>query len=202
MKGILQIYQRNGFNIEMALMDGEFGHLRGELASMGVTLNETSQDEHVGDIKRYIWTVKERMQAIYNTLPFNKIPARSVVEMAKASMFWLNGMPPKDSFGNQLSPQTIITGQKLDYNRHCRFQFGEYVQTHEQHDNSMNPRAVGALALCPTGNAQGSFYFMSILTGRVLNRLHAMPLPMPDDEFTDWHDNNEQTLGYCLVIAT
>ena len=165
----------------MALMDGEFGHLHGELASMGVTLNKTSWDEHVGDIERYIQTVKERMRAIYNTLPFNKIPAWLVVEMAKASVFWLNGMPPKDSFGNQLSPRTIITGQKLDYNRHCRFQFGEYVQTHEQHDNSMNPRTVGELALRPTGNAQGSFYFMSILTGQVLNRLHATPLPMPDE---------------------
>ena len=181
MKGILQIYRRNGFNVEMALMDGEFGHLRGELASMGATLNETSRDEHMGDIERYIRTVKERIRAIYNTLPFNKILARLVVEMAKASVFWLNGMPLKDSFGNKLSPQTIITGQKLDYNRHCRFQFGDYVQTHEQYDNSMNPRTVGALALCPTGNVQGSFYFMSVSTGRVLNRLHATPLPMPDE---------------------
>ena len=164
-KAILQVYRWNGFNIEMAFMDGEFGHLQGELAGMGVTLNKTSRDEHMGDIERYIRTVKERMRAIYNTLPFNKIPARLVVEMAKASIFWLNGMPPKDSFGNRLSPQTIVTGQKLDYNRHCRYQLGEYVQTHEQHDNSMNPRTVGALALCPMGNAQGSFYFMTISTG-------------------------------------
>ena len=145
------------------------------------------------------------MRAIYNTLPFNKILAWLVVEMAKASVFWLNRMPPKDSFGNKLSPRTIITGQKLDYNRHCRFQFGEYVQTHEQHDNSMNPQTVGALALCPTGNAQGSFYFMSISTGWVLNRLHATPLPCQmkwSTEFTDWHDNNKQILGYCLVIGT
>ena len=55
------------------------------------------------------------------------------------------------------------------------------MQTHEQHDNSMNPRTVGAIALCPMGNAQGSFYFMSISMGRVLNCLHATPLPMPDD---------------------
>ena len=108
----------------MALMDCEFGHLHGKLAGMGVTLNETSRDEHMGDIERYIQTVKERMQAIYNTLPFNKIPAWLVVEMAKASVFWLNRMPPKDSFGNKLSPRTIIAGQKLDYNRHCRYQFG------------------------------------------------------------------------------
>ena len=178
---IRQVYRRNGFNITAALMDGEFGHLRGEMADLGIALNETSRDEHVGDIERYIRTVKERMRAMYNTLPFSKIPARLVIEMAKASVFWLNGVPPKDYFGSNLSPRTIVTGQKLDYKRHCRYQFGEYVQTHEQHDNSKDPQTVGALALRPTGNAQGSFYFMSISTGRVLNRLRATPLPMPDE---------------------
>ena len=103
-KAILKLYRGKGFTIEMALMDGEFGHLQGELAGMGVTLNETSRDEHVGDIERYIRTVKERMQAIYNTLPFNKIPARFVIQMAKACVFWLNGVPPNNSFGNGLSP--------------------------------------------------------------------------------------------------
>ena len=180
-KAIRQVYRWNGFNVVAALMDGEFGHLPGKLADMGIALNETSHNEHVGDVERYIRTVKERMRAIYNTLPLNKIPAQLVVEMVKASVFWLNGIPPKDYFGNNLSPRTIVTGQKLDYKRHCRYQFGEYVQTHEQHNNSMNPRMVGALALRPTGNAQGSFYFMSISTGRVANRLRAMPLPMLDE---------------------
>ena len=115
--------------------------------------------------------------------------------MAKASVFWLNGVPPNDSLGNGLSPQTIITGQKLDYNRHCRYQFGEYTQTHEQHDNSMNPRTVGALALRPTGNAQGSFYFLSISTGRVLNRLRATPLQMPDDVVDRIHHMARQQRG-------
>ena len=51
---------------------------------------------------------------------------------------------------------------------------------HEEHDNSMRSQMVGALALHPTGNAQGGFYFLSLSTGRVLNRLHATALPMPD----------------------
>ena len=93
-KGILQIYQQHGFRVEVALMDGEFGHLCGEMASMGVMLNETSWDKHVGDIERFIHTIKERMRAIYNTLPFHKVPARLVVEMAKACLFWLNSLPP------------------------------------------------------------------------------------------------------------
>ena len=143
MQVILQIYWRNGFLVAVALMDGEFVHLCGELASMGVTLNDTSLDEHVGVMERFIRTIKERMRAIYNMLPFQKVPARLTIEMARASVFWLNNLPLKNGLYSELSPRTIVTGQKLDFKRHCRFQFGEYVQTHEEHDNSMSPGTVG-----------------------------------------------------------
>jgi len=37
---------------------------------------------------------------------------------------------------------------------------------HEQHNNSLFPRTVGAIALCPTGNEQGSYYLLSLHTGK------------------------------------
>ena len=80
-----------------------------------------------------------------------------------------------------MSPRTIITGRHVDYNKHCKYEFGQYVQVHDQHDNTMLPRTTGALALRPTGNAHGNSYFFSLTTGRVLNRVHATPLPMPDN---------------------
>ena len=180
-KHICQVYRRAGFKVESSLMDGAFSYLKGALADMGIALNDTSRDEHVGDVERYIRTMKERIRATYNTLPFKKIPGRLVIEMAKSAVFWLNGFPIASGVSQEASPRTIITGQKLDYSRHCKYQFGEYCQTHEEHDNSMNPRTIGALALRPTGNAQGSYYFLSLSTGGVINRLHATALPMPDD---------------------
>ena len=42
----------------------------------------------------------------------------------------------------------------------------------------------GAIALRPTGNQQGGYYFMSLHTGRVINRLHATKLPMPAEVIT------------------
>ena len=178
---VATLYRKAGFKVTTALMDGEFVPPRRGLAEIGVTLNETSRDEHAGDIERYICTIKERMRSIYNTMPFHKVPARLVIEMAKTAVFWLNAFPVSRGASRDLSPRTILTGQKVDYKRHCRFQFGEYTQTHEEHNNSMNPRTVGALALRPVGNGQGSFYFPSVATGRVLNRLHATALPMPDE---------------------
>ena len=184
---VVTLHRKAGFTVTTALMDGEFVPLRRGLAEIGITLNETSRDEHVGDIERYIRTVKERMRAIYNTMPFHKVPARLVIEMAKTAVFWLNAFLVLGGASGNLSPCTILMGQKVDYKRHCRFQSGEYTQTHEEHNNSMNPRTVGALALRPVGNDQGIFYFLSISTGRVLNRLHATALPMPDDIIENIH---------------
>ena len=45
----------------------------------------------------------------------------------------------------------------------------------------MMPCTTGAIALQPTGNAQGNFFFLSLTTGCVLNQVQATPLPMPDD---------------------
>ena len=66
----------------------------------------------------------------------------------------------------------------------------------------MNPRTVGALALRPVGNDQGSFYFLSITTGRVLNRLHATALPMPEDIIDKLHRMAQQQKNILgLVFA-
>jgi hypothetical protein len=45
----------------------------------------------------------------------------------------------------------------------------------------MDTRAVGAIALRPTGNAQGGYLFFSLVTGRRLNRNSWTQLPMPKD---------------------
>ena len=127
-------------------MDGEFVPLRGGLAELGLRLNETSRDEHVGDIERYIRTVKEHMSAIYNSLPFQRFPPGWSSKWQRPPYFWLNAFPTAGA-SQQMSPRTIVTGQQVDYNRHCRFQFAEYAQTHEEHNNSMNPRTIGAIAL-------------------------------------------------------
>ena len=104
-----------------------------------------------------------------------------VMELAKALVYWLNSVPSSTGVSPTMSPRTIITCQLLDFHKHCRYEFGEYVQTHEEHDNSLISRTVGAIALRPTGYQQGGYFFMSLHTGRIINRLHATKLPMPSE---------------------
>ena len=180
-KQVNRLYRQRGFRPVYALMDGQFEPLRGDLADLGIQLNTVSNDEHVPEIERQIRTLKERTRAIYCTLPFRKIPHRLIIEMLYAANYWLNMFPRKGGISKTMSPRTLLTGLTMNYNRHCRLEFGEYVQTHEEHDNSLNPRTIGALALRPTGNVQGGYFFFSLTTGKVINRMRWTTIPMPKE---------------------
>ena len=101
--------------------------------------------------------------------------------MLYAANYWLNMFPRKGGISQTMSPHTLLTGLTMNYNRHCRLEFGEYVQTHEEHDNSLNPHTIGALALRPTGNIQGGYFFFSLTTGKLINRMRWTPIPMPKE---------------------
>lgn len=68
-----------------------------------------------------------------------------------------------------------------DYND-MKIEFGAYAQVLEDNDptNTMKARTTGAIALTPTGNAQGGYYFLSLVTGRKLSRQQWTKLPMPN----------------------
>ena len=194
-RAIHQIYLQRGFQIRNAFMDGQFEPLRGNLAELGILLNTASNDEHVPEIERQIRTVKERTRAIYCTLPFNKMPRRLIIEMVYAANYWINMFPRKGGISKTLSPRVLLTGQSWSYMMHCKLEFGDYVQTHEEHDNSMAARTIGAIALHPTGNAQGGYFFFSLTTGRVLNRGRWTSLPMPSEVIDRVHRMARQEHG-------
>jgi hypothetical protein len=147
------------------LMDGQFESLRVGLANLQITLDTVSNDEHMPEIKQRIRTVKERTRCIYDMLLFRQMPPRMIIQMVYASNFWLNSFPPADGVSTILSPRAIVVGMELNYEKHCLLEFGTYVQTHEKHNNSMATCTTGAIALRPTRNEQGGYYFFSLTTG-------------------------------------
>jgi hypothetical protein len=81
-----------------------------------------------------------------------------------------------------LSPLTIMTGRpNLDYND-MKIEFGAYAQVYEDGGptNTVRARTTRAIALTPTSNAQGGYYFLSLTTGRKLSRQQWDELPMPN----------------------
>jgi hypothetical protein len=160
-KHIKTLYDKQGFKITNMLMDGQFETLRGNLGDMQITLDTVSKEEHAPEVERYIRTVKERVRCIYNMLPFKPMPGEKVTEMVSHSVFWLNMSPPTDGVSKTISQRNLIIGSSIDYHKHCRLEFGEYAQVHEEQDNYMVTRTTGAIALHHTGNSQGGYYFLS-----------------------------------------
>jgi hypothetical protein len=167
--------------LEIVEVDGQFEPLRGALSELGVTLNRCSHEEHVPDAERRIRTLKERCRCICNTPSFKKLPGMLVVQMVSTCNFWLNGFPPKDGISRNINPREMITGVKIDYNKHIQAEFGEYVQVHEEHDHIMHTRTTGAIATKPTGNAQGGHWLYSLVISLMLDCCRWTPLPMPSD---------------------
>ncbi len=171
-----------GFRVVEFIMDGQFqsvkGYVEGELQCR---CELVARGIHAPEVERYIRTVKDRVRCVYNTLPYAAVPIRMLIEMVYYANFWLNCFPRRGGVSKTLGSRTLVTGKTISYDRHCRLELGAYCQVHEEHNNTMATRAVGALALRPTGNEQGSYYFLSLLTGRVLNRQHWTNLPISTD---------------------
>ena len=88
-----------------------------------------------------------RVQACYNILPFEKYPRQLLIEMVYTQIFWLNALPHPKGISQTMSPKEMITGFKVDFMNHCKLEFGDYVQIHEEHNNDMRACTIGALAL-------------------------------------------------------
>ena len=186
---IFKLYEHRSFHVSELRADGEFECLRYELPA-GTATNICGADEHVPEIERHIRTIKERCRCIFNTLPFVALPPRLVAEMVAASVFWLNCFPPSQGGSATLSPRQLVLGEHIDYQKHCTLEFGTYVQTHDEHDNSMKSRSTGAIALRPTGNRQGGYFFYSLRTGLRLHRRSGSwdVLPMPQSVVDRVHE--------------
>ena len=176
---VKRLYKRRWFKIQTVMMGGQFYFIKSKADNAGMSVNTTSIDEHEPAIERYIHTIKDRSILVWSTLPFKKVPVRMIIELVAASVFWFHVFPHHDGISTTMSPHEVITGMTLDYNHHCKHQYDDYVQTHDQHYNTMSLRTIGSIALRPTGNEQGGRYCMSLKTGRLLNRNNATPLPMP-----------------------
>ena len=106
--------------------------------------------------------------------------------MVYSSVFWRNMFALKGGVSKTQSPSEIVLNRKLNYNAHCKVEFGGYVQTHEEHNNDMASRTLGAIATRPSNDA-GSYYFISLQTGRRINRRSWTSLPMPETVVSQVH---------------
>jgi hypothetical protein len=154
LKKCVDIYTQWGFTIRMVSMNREFEYLCGGIR--GVTLDTTAAIEHVPGIKCQICVIKKRAREIRSTLPFDKIPNRTIVKLVNFVVLWFNVFPPSSGVSDTYSPRTIMTGTAIYY-KNISSCLSAYVETHEEHTqrNTMAERTRGAICLGPTANFKG-----------------------------------------------
>jgi hypothetical protein len=183
-KEMYQYYLQRGFHITTVHADGEFSPLKTLIEALlgGPMVNLASAKEHVPEIKRRIRVVKERCRATRNSLPFHTIPKLMTIHIVLDVVKLLIFFPTKGGVSDTLSPNTIISGETLDYTKHLSLQPGQYCQVHEEdkYRNSQIARTKGAIYLGPRGNIQGGFKFMALNIGKKTIRHSWDVIPMPD----------------------
>ena len=166
-------------------------------------LNVSGEDKHVKDAELKIRTIKEGARSMRSTISFFKrIPKILLIILIGAVVFWSNASPSRF---NNLSPSRIDFNRIIDYKKHCRFKFGDYVQATEKVTNTVNKfRTVGAIAGHPTGNAQGTRLFYSLRSGRPISRNGGTKLPVADhviDRIHDLADRESQPETFIITDA-
>jgi hypothetical protein len=94
-------------------------------------------------------------------------------------MYWLNFFPSTNDISTTMSPFNIVLGTPSPYFKHLKLRTGAYVQLYVGTKNTTKARTVGTIALRKLSKS-GSYYFMSLKTGRELHGYEWTELPIDD----------------------
>ena len=110
-----QMYQVCKFKIVQVHADGQFRELETELASNphNIKLSTCDKIAHVEKVERAIQFVKERVRGMKSMLPFRHYPKRLLLEIIYCIVTKINSIPRGKRSEHGMSPQTLITGNKL-----------------------------------------------------------------------------------------
>ena len=147
-------------------------------------VNITAAHEHVREMERGIWLVKERSRCIISDLcsaGFTHLHKMIVVDCVYFVVMRLNAIPADSGIG-EIFRHEIVPGRKIDIKKDCRAVFVAYFEASKDADitNTMAERTHRCLALGPSGNLQGSVICFDLITGKVIVRRTIKVLSMPE----------------------
>ena len=194
---IINTYHARGINITQINGDNEFACVG--TALLPSRMNVMAADEHVGDVERSIRHIKDGTRTQINGLPYTHYLKSMIVGCVMYVLKHVNHLPSRGGLSQDLSPATLITGDPTpSYQELTKLKFGDYVHTaYGKTTNDQTTRTVGAIALYPSGNTSGGWFFMSVLSGKVLHRYSWTKMTITQDvlqRLTDMAINEGQGL--------
>ena len=180
---VLRLYNGAGFVIKTIHCDGEFRALMERVKDdLHVKMNFTNALDHVPEAERNNRTIKERIRAAFQRLPYKAIPRVMIRYLAMTQTQQLNLFPVKGGISPYYSPATLLGLPTLDYTKHCQVPYGAFVQAnHETNQTSSNiTRTLDAIYLRPATNMQGGHELMDLNSGHVITRARVTQIPVTD----------------------
>jgi hypothetical protein len=170
LRSFIHLYSTRGYTNCNIHADAEFACVT--IQFLPISTNIVPHDSHVGEVERSIRTIKERLCSCSHCLPFRRLPRLLLFNIVSNVVRLLNQFPYHNGFSEHLSPSTIFLGITLEDFLTMRIEFGHYAQVYDDPapSNTVRSRSVGAIALDPTGNAQGDGNFFSLASRRCLSR--------------------------------
>eukprot|EP00978_Attheya_sp_CCMP212_P012412 scaffold30928_cov60-Attheya_sp.AAC.2 len=131
-----------------------------------ITMNYANPQEHVPEAERNIRVVKERVRAMYHRLPYTHLPKILVKYLVSKATKKLNCFPAKHGASKYYSPRMILHQQHLDFNKHCKYSIGSYVQGHDEPatTNTNASRTLDCIYLRYHSTAQGGHELLHLAT--------------------------------------
>ena len=181
-KEVMQIYHAAGFTVSAIRCDNEFRPLLSRFCAEFTTLfNYSNPQEHVPEAERNNRVIKERIRATYHRLPFKQLTKTMIQELVSQSAAKLNYFPAKHGVSKYYSPRMILHQVNLDYDKHCRYAFGTYVQAHDEPGNTSTnaSRSLDCIYLSHNSrNTQGGHRLLHLPTNRIVIRRNITPSPI------------------------
>jgi hypothetical protein len=84
-------------------MDTKFKKVRDHIST--IDMNFPAVAEHIAEIKRLIWVIKERARGILCTFPYKNLTPLMLIQLLHFVVMWLNNFPSATvgNHSNQLS---------------------------------------------------------------------------------------------------
>ena len=115
------------------------------------------------------------------------LPTPMVIRLVYLSVLWLNNKPNKLGISQVHSPSEIFTKTKLDWGKHYKAGFGDFVRARYDRDVTnlvSDMRTYDSIYLGPTGNRQVTISIFDIETGKVKKPRTIVYFPVPDRVIT------------------
>ena len=170
---ILRTWNSGGFHVTKIYCDNGFKAIMETVKDeLKTDINYSNPQDHEPRIERNNRTIKNQTRVGLHGATFKRIPKIMITELVMGSTEKFNMFPAKAGVSDHYSPETIVSGETLNYKKHCSFEFGECVQAHNYTEprNDMRERTLDAIHLRPTYSDQGGHRVMDLTTGELITR--------------------------------